>query len=92
MNITAYRVIQAFSIVVLLVAEACLSFVVFWLSHGGVIGCGRGVFDEPNWPVTILPLVGVPFLFICGAVVLFLGCSSGVTRCREQRPDSFFSE
>jgi len=80
MNTNVYRVTQAFSILILLVAEGCLSLVVLWLSAGGVIACGKGVFDSPRWPLDILPLLGIPLLFIFGAIALFLWCSSRITR------------
>lgn len=87
MNITGYRLIQALCILILLIAEACLSFVVLWLSYGGVIACGKGIFDSPRWPLDIIPFLGVPLLFMFGAVALFLWCSSRLVRRGEPRAD-----
>lgn len=86
MNTTGYRLAQALSVVILLAAEACLSLIVVWLSYGGVIACGKGVFDTPSWPLDILPLLGIPLLFIFGAIALFLWCSSRVTIAKSSRP------
>lgn len=72
-----YRVVQLLSVTVILAAEILLSFILIWLVEGGgVIACGKGIFDDPNWFVEVVVLVGVPFGAIAASVILFLWCSA----------------
>jgi len=76
MRLLTYRIIQLFSLVVLLLAEVLLSFILTWLIKGhGVIACGRGIFDSSTWLLDVIVFIGVPTLFIVGAGSLFLWCS-----------------
>jgi uncharacterized membrane protein YhdT len=71
-----YRIIEALSITLILVAELLLSYILVWLIEGhGVIACGKGVFDNPNWFVYVILLLGIPLSVIGGAGILFFWCS-----------------
>ena len=74
-----YRIAQSLSVIVLLLAEFFLSLILFWLANDGVIGCGRGAFDSPTWPLDMFPFVAIPLGLMAGAVTTFLWCSSRVT-------------
>ena len=80
MRILKYRIIQALSVIVLIVAEVLLSFILMWLINGhGVIACGKGIFDSPRWPLDVSVFIAAPTVFIVGAGSLFLWCSKRAT-------------
>jgi hypothetical protein len=69
MSGTTYRVLAVIAGVVGL-ADACiLGLILTWLiGAGGVIACGKGVFDSPDWPLTLIILVGLPAAILLGAI------------------------
>jgi len=77
MRTAKYRLVQVISVAVILAAEILLSLILVWLvgAHG-VIACGKGVFDDPNWFRSVVGLVGIPFGAIGAGVALFLWCSA----------------
>lgn len=77
MNAGIYRVVQVLSVTVMLAAEILLSFILVWLIEGhGVIACGKGVFDDPNWFLAVVLFTGIPLSVIGASITLFLWCSS----------------
>ena len=77
MSLWSYRILQTISVFVLLAAEAVFLIVLVWLISGhGVIACGRGVFDDPNWAAYVVAVVGLPGAFMIGAGALFLWCAN----------------
>ena len=83
MSVSHYRVLQVTSVLVLLAAEVILSLILVWLIRWhGVIACGKGLFDNPNWPASVIILVGVPGILVFGAGALFLWCSHRIVPAR----------
>lgn len=77
MNAGRYRVVQVLSVTAMLGAELFLSFVLIWLIKGhGVVSCGMGIFDDPNWLLYVVVLLAIPLGVIAAGVTLFLWCSS----------------
>ena len=73
MRVGSYRVIQALCVTVLLASAFFLSVVLAWLVEtGGVIACGRGVLDSPDWPLQVAILVAPPVVLMFGVGALFV--------------------
>jgi hypothetical protein len=76
MNRAKYQILRVLAMLVALAAGALLSLIMFWLTVGrGVIGCGKGIFDSPAWPLEILVFVGVPAGLLVAAVASARYCS-----------------
>jgi hypothetical protein len=70
------HILRVAAIFIALVDAAWLCLMFVWLIlGGGVIACGRGVFDDPQWPLTVLFLVGIPAAILAGALKLTAYCS-----------------
>lgn len=88
MKIGSYRILQTFCVTVLLTSSFFVSVVLAWLVEtGGVIGCGRGVLDGPDWPWQVAVLVGPPVVLMFGVGALFMWCSERI-RVRKSQPKS----
>ena len=86
MRVGSYRVVQTLCVAVIVASAFFLSVILTWLvAAGGVIACGRGVFDMPDWPLQVALLVGPPIGLMFGVGALFVWCSERV-RFRKSQP------
>lgn len=70
----------------LLSSAIFLSVVLTWLIEwGGVISCGKGIFDSPDWPLQVSVLVGPPVVLMFGVGALFVWCSERI-RLKKMQP------
>ena len=71
----AYRTLQVIALLAFLASTLVLFVILTWLigAHG-VIACGKGVFDSPDWFLQVVVLTGVPTLLVIGSGVLFNWC------------------
>jgi hypothetical protein len=84
MNTWRYRITQSVCVVALLVAETVLCFVLIWLIQGGgVVACGKGIFNDPYWPLDVAVLVGTPTVVMIATGALFLWCSGRLAQIRK---------
>jgi len=80
MRILIYLIIQVVSVAALVAAEVVLSLILVWLVKGhGVIACGKGIFDSPNWFLEVTVLTGIPSVLVVGAGALFFWSSKRVS-------------
>lgn len=89
MRVGSYRIIQTLCVTVLLVSAVFVSVVLTWLVEtGGVIACGRGVLDSPDWPLQVAVLVGPPVVLMFGVGALFVWCSEriGLKKMQPREP------
>ncbi len=76
LNKTTYQILRVLAVLVAVAASALLSLVMLWLiAGGGVIACGKGIFDRPIWPLEVLVLVGLPAGLLVGAIASARYCS-----------------
>jgi hypothetical protein len=76
MRTVKYHLLRATAVLLALAGGAVLSFILLWLIGGrGYVACGRGVFDSPDWPLTVLILVGAPSGLLAAAVATIRYCS-----------------
>jgi hypothetical protein len=76
MNRTKYQILRMLAVLVAVAASALLSLSLLWLTAGGgVIGCGKGIFDSPVWGLEVLVLVGIPAGLLVGAIASARYCS-----------------
>ena len=86
MKVGSYRIVQALCVTVMLVSGFFLSVILTWLvAAGGVIACGVGVLDSPDWPLQVAMLVAPPVVLMFGVGALFVWCSERV-RLRKLQP------
>jgi len=85
MNIL-YRFIQAVSLVVSFVSGIVLLLILVWLIGGhGVVACGRGIFDSPEWFSEVSVAVGVPLGVLAASVYTFQRCSNYFDKLEAER-------
>ena len=76
MKAMMYQILRVLAGLVALADGALLCMILLWLiGAGGVIACGKGVFDNPDWPLAVLVLVGAPLGLLIGAITLIQYCS-----------------
>ena len=86
MRVGSYRIIQALCVTVLVASGFFVSVVLTWLvTTGGVIACGRGVMDSPDWPWQVAIMMGPPVVLMFAVGALFVWCSERV-RVRKSQP------
>lgn len=67
--------LRALAIVIAVADGVLLAAVSWWLLNGGVIACGRGLFDGPNWPFMFFVLWVVPAAVLASAIALARYCT-----------------
>jgi len=76
MNKAKHQILKVLGILIALADSALLSFILLWLIAGhGIIACGKGVFDNPDWLMDILILVGAPAGILVCSIALIRYCS-----------------
>jgi hypothetical protein len=86
MSVGSHRILQALCVTVLLGSAFFFSVVLTWLvTTGGVIACGRGVLDSPDWPLQVLTLLAPPVVLMFGVGALFIWCSERI-RVKKSQP------
>jgi hypothetical protein len=69
---TAYLIAEVLSLVATFVSFVVLMLVLAWLFlGGGVIACGRGIFDSPTLFTDLAMVVGVPGVVMFSSLRLF---------------------
>lgn len=86
MRIGGYRIVQTFCVLVMFFSAFFLSVVLVWLVEtGGVIGCGQGIRDSPNWPLQVAVLVVPPGVLMFGVGALFVWAAERI-RLKKLQP------
>lgn len=75
MSRVKYQILRVLAALPAVAASSLLALILFWLTFGGVVGCGRGIFDSPAWPLEAAIFVGLPAGLLMGAVALARHCS-----------------
>ena len=88
MRVGSYRILQALCVTVIVGSAFFLSVVLVWLvGTGGVIACGRGVLDSPDWPLQVAMLVAPPVVTMFGVGALFVWAAERI-RVKKSQPPS----
>lgn len=86
MRVGSYRILQTLCVTVLVFSGFFFSVVLTWLvTTGGVIACGMGVLDSPDWPLAVVTLLGPPVVLMFAVGALFVWCGERV-RVRKNQP------
>ena len=63
-----------------------VSVVLTWLVvSGGVIACGIGVLDSPDWLLPVAGMLALPFVLMFGVGALFVWCAERI-RVKKSQP------
>ena len=76
MGKTNYQILRVLAVLIALTVGTLLCFILLWLigAHG-VIACGRGIFNNPDWPIDVVVLIGTPSILFIGSIALIRHCS-----------------